>query len=259
MPKGQRIAPEVRERIAMLREEGHGAQDVARTLGVPASTVSAFGHYREKNTPPSAKNRILSKLTDGTVMSVRDLYKVADTDGHNIVHLLYRLGRAGFVRFDVAKAGTQDPISNIRITDAGRAFLQLAPGALVAHPIDRPRVEPLRQNEKPYVEVPVGATVVQPVGGPMEINGVPVPAGVQVRSSVDGPLDPARRPVVAERPDRLAEFPLIRALTQRKTKLAAAAKLLEEAGQPDLAAMAREQDTMSPLETEIAHYVERHP
>jgi len=82
---------------------------------------------------------------------------------------------------------------------------------------------------------------------------------VQVRSSVDGPLDPARRPVVAERPDRLAEFPLIRALTQRKTKLAAAAKLLEEAGQPDLAAMAREQDTMSPLETEIAHYVERHP
>lgn len=215
-------------------DDGEKLSVVGLKRGIGESSVrSAVKRWRERHpVAPTAvpeaeslRSRILILLRDQSFDTMRDLTHALrrpdDNYGeHELMHLIYALGKQGKVAFHEVRNGNTKVLTSIRLRtrpSAGSGPVTKLNGHQNERP-DEPSIIPSEPAPTPPVETPVE--------------------------------------VVASHP-----YPQIEALRDRKVKLMAAARLLEAAGQDELAlaAIERVETLYSPFEIEVLQYVEEHP
>jgi len=154
-------------------------------------------------------------------------------DGHNLMHLLYALNQAGQVTFRQNKMGAHTRLVAITATKAGYAAVDVPKVPMAAefgHTKHAPSVHPgdgtdFRNQPSRAPGGPITITHVAPVIRPVRKIG-PYPKWVPTVEA------PTAAPPIVMTP---VAYPLLRALAERSIKIETAAKLLEQAGQDDLA------------------------
>lgn len=147
------------------------------------------------------------------------------SDHHNVAHVLWSLQKEGLVRFTARNRNGKEILDHITLRPAGRA-----------------RAEAERDVEK---WAKTEASVTLPIIDEKKTD-TPKTAGTPGTETVT-----ALRTDVRTEPSIADQFPLIAELAARQNKLTAAAKLLEQAGQDELAIAVLEKNVYTDFEKEV--------
>lgn len=191
----------------------------------------------------SSRVRILSAIaSEGPFGTLDDLMRsIPDVDGHNMMHLLYALSKDGLVRFREQKMGAHQRLVDIEATKRGY-FRAGVPARPVVAEVGRAKAAP---SQHPGDGTDFRNHHSRAEGGPIErrfvIEDALAPGEVVLPTRAP---EPAPEPEAAPRGtesvpgDRPARWPITRALFarfQHNADITEAARLLEQAGQDDLA------------------------
>lgn len=240
MPKGTRATPEQIEQMRALRAEGMSVVQIASRVGLSTKTVGEHTSDLWKiGISDSGRDRILRAVAEnGPIEDMPTLARlVPDIDIHSAMHLLYSLGKAGLVRFRENKNGSQTRLVAIEATKTGYVSAGVPPKP-IASVVGRPTAISYHPGDgTDFHNQPKVAP-----GGPIErLRVVPEPTG-DTGTAVEPAPAPEARP---------ATFAAVRALRDRRKDIEAAARLLDGAGQEDLALAALSKiDDYTPLERE---------
>jgi len=242
MPKGQLLTEAQVLEIYRLRSAGMNVVEIASRVGVSTRTVSRMAP------PPntewgSGRTRILRAVAENGPLGMSELAGlVPDVDRHNIMHLLYSMNRLGLVSYNESRNGTMKSLSRIACTEVGFKEAGVPSkiwAAEVGHSNRAPSLHPGDgtdfRNQSPRAH-----------GGPIAISHVPPVAAPQPPTAPEAPP-----------PGPRVRYPLIAALSDRRGRIEEAARLLEAAGQDDLAlTVLAKADEYTPLEREaLAAYL----
>lgn len=220
----QNITPAQIAQIQRLRAEGATANNAAASLGVSVTTVQRYSRAnkgdisqrRRAEAEASGKRRVLAAVKkSGPFPSMDELAAILpEIDPHTIQHHLHTLRTQGQVRFRETSAGTNQH-RLVGIEAVPQRFRNGEAGfsarTTSTHPGD-----PTDYHNQPSVAP----------GGPITRIGPTPPVTMTVRR-----LDVDVPPIVMAP----AAYPILRGLIERAAKIETAAKLLEQAGQDDLA------------------------
>ena len=246
--RGVQLPEEIAVEIRRLKEEGVTIPNIASRLGIAMSTVSRYTSLKT-DAPDAGRLRILRAVAEHGPVDANELIDLnPDLDGHTTVHLLYSLSRGGLVSFRESKSKTGgNGIEPERITATARGFAHLG---MPAKPVNAA----LGDRHAPSIHPGDGSDYrnqpsVAP-GGPVTHTWT-TPEPKQSRPETIAVTPPPAPPAAVKRFDAMAKYPVVVDLSQRKGKLEAAAKLLEQAGQDELALAALAKvDDFTPLERE---------
>lgn len=187
-------------------------------------------------------------------------------DEHALTHTVWALQKSQLVRFRELSASGR--LTNIKLSPLGEKKARTARDNGKSGPVEKIVTAPVRPAPKVVPDVPYTPPVVKVVEpGPDKASheaqvarlGPTVPAiAAQVPFTPAEALTkptPIVTPVVETKPMDLSAYPLISKLISRRKKVEAAAEMLMEAGQEDLAMKALESIEYSEFETEVLGFV----
>lgn len=231
MPKGTRASKEQIEQMRALRAEGMSVVQIASRVGLSTKTVGEHTSDLWKvGVSDSGRDRILRAVAEhGPLADMDEVSRlVPDIDIHSAMHLLYSLGKSGLVRFRENKNGSQTRLVAIEATKTGFVSVGL-PAKPVASEVGRRTALSYHPGDGTdfhnQPSVAPGGPITRTTGVAAIVRIAPEPNGATGTA-----VEPAPAPVAVP-----PAFAAIRALRDRRQDLATAARLLESAGQEDLA------------------------
>lgn len=231
------------------------AQLLGKSRGPKRTTKAKVETVKDWPQPEghSLKTRILQVIMDRRDKPFDNIFDVRravahvgeNVDGHKVNHILFNLRTQGWVRFTESRggkapgtlgtAGAENVITDIKLSSQGWSRGQGAQWN-AARALGRGDIAPT---------APVN-------GAPAPEEAAPAPQPTQPPVA---PPAPEVRETVNTRVSGVDQFPLMRALISRPTKVSAAAQLLREAGMEDAAKLIEaEVLTLSDLEKEVVAY-----
>jgi len=190
-------------------------------------------------------------------LTIPQMVRLSGLDHHDVVKTLWQLRQMGLLGFGEERHGKQTAIRAIRLTKSGlRSSLSgMSHAAGNQPPVESLTAIPAEEIilpehwDNPWTEQGSN-NYVDPDLGPLVLMPEPEPESTPQPVVLPFP-NPPRLPAP------LADYPLIEALVGRRERLAEAARLLEQAGQMDLATrtlMALD-EAPTPLEAEVLRFL----
>jgi hypothetical protein len=250
----------------IARERNAGIDSWAKrglTKAGPGTLVPVNGG--DAKVEQNHKRAILEALTTMSKGEARTLGKLREaviasgfwSDPHSIAHVVWSLQKEGLVRFTERKGtGGVSILEHIGIRPLGRQKLESmrAGGAVLASQL------PVKVTAPPPSRHPIGQDMTDyhhhgtvAVGGPVEkvqLPYEPAPKTASTSMKESGEVQ-AVQGLGKKIIEQAEKYPLVMALARRKSKMEAAARLLEDAGQEDLALSVLEKVVYTDFEKEV--------
>ena len=247
MPKGMLATAEQISEIQRLRADGILITQIASKVGVSKDTVMKYTSPAQET--DSGRVRLLRAVCENGPTDVDELTELApDLDKHNLTHLLYSLSKNGYVTFrEVKRDGTGTHLERITATRRGLNYagLPVKPTSAALGDKRSPSIHPGDGSDfrnQPGVAPGRPVTRSWTTPEPRIERVVPAP---DHEVAIPAPVTHKAAIVI------IPTYPVIGALFERRTYLEQAAKLLEQAGQDELALAALgKADEFTPLEKE---------
>jgi hypothetical protein len=277
------INPETNTPYSAREIAGLGVEEIERINGVSFSTAyktrkAAMAEVMSNGASTSLAEGILDILKNGPVKEIDELrlalgFKGRHANNHDVTAAVWSLQKRDLVTFYERKNGHNSVLSQMKLTRRGLQEMGLAPVKDSANP---DAVKSSKELKRPS---PVGKDMTEAKhhhwiakGSEIEIeNGAPKTEPEVIATPAYKPEDVKlpKEPNQNEKPERsidddlalvMRNFKLIPQILEKRTsstKLEAAAELLIDAGQEEMAQDLMGKATLSPLEKEIADYVQR--